>query len=396
MAKWCLLVIGVAVAEKCASNSERSETVPEKAVWESRHRDILDATLEEVSASYRGADLVDKLMNSSYDQYRIVVSSHRVYVHPALLNVDKSRKFVNMLAHMSEKLDDAIWLHDSGARGASMDNLPTTVIARKFSKRGILVPNPYFGKKRGLPKEWDKERSALRRASSSATRIPRVFWRGGVAHKYSCGRGEGNYARLQAISLTVCDPEHFDVRCQRGCGSTSNFSFDETCFERDEDIGLIALDDQYWPQDHYANYLFLLNLPGSTSGSYSRNLNHLWAAAGVVLMWQSEYVEWYYPALRHFQTHITVNKSTIKSAVELVLGDQGLSDGLREAARRVDAELVCGECIEGYVEKVVGMLHRHQLSVLHDGVREILERNNFTEIRAIEGTLKTRTIALPH
>ena len=37
----------------------------------------------------------------------------------------------------------------------------------------------------------------------------------------------------------------------------------------------------------YSKYKYVLNLPGSTLGGYSRNLNHLWAIGSVVLQWRS-------------------------------------------------------------------------------------------------------------
>lgn len=38
----------------------------------------------------------------------------------------------------------------------------------------------------------------------------------------------------------------------------------------------------------YTRYKYALNLPGSTHGSYSRNLNHLWALGGVLLQWRMD------------------------------------------------------------------------------------------------------------
>ena len=45
----------------------------------------------------------------------------------------------------------------------------------------------------------------------------------------------------------------------------------------------VAVKDSRWvePED-YARYKYVLNLPGQTSGSYSRNLNHLWAVGACV------------------------------------------------------------------------------------------------------------------
>ena len=41
-----------------------------------------------------------------------------------------------------------------------------------------------------------------------------------------------------------------------------------------------------------------MNLPGESSGSYSQNLNHLWACGSVVVFWRAKFVEWLFPALR--------------------------------------------------------------------------------------------------
>ena len=42
--------------------------------------------------------------------------------------------------------------------------------------------------------------------------------------------------------------------------------------------GNSAIVDTAWVEpEAYATHRYLLNLPGETSGSYSRNLNHLWA-----------------------------------------------------------------------------------------------------------------------
>ena len=45
---------------------------------------------------------------------------------------------------------------------------------------------------------------------------------------------------------------------------------------------LITAGDSTHRED-YTSYKYVLNLPGSTSGSYSRNLNHLWSLDSVVI-----------------------------------------------------------------------------------------------------------------
>ena len=48
-----------------------------------------------------------------------------------------------------------------------------------------------------------------------------------------------------------------------------------------------------------------------------RNLNHLWATRAVVLLWDSEIVEWYYPALEAGRTHLALNRSTCRVESQL-------------------------------------------------------------------------------
>merc|ERR550537_1320921 len=62
-----------------------------------------------------------------------------------------------------------------------------------------------------------------------------------------------------------------------------------------------------------AQWKYLMNLPGAQTGSYSRNINHLFLMNSAVMMWESKageglnYDEWYMPALKEGETHLTVN-----------------------------------------------------------------------------------------
>ena len=43
-------------------------------------------------------------------------------------------------------------------------------------------------------------------------------------------------------------------------------------------------DLKWFEAKDYAGFKYLLNLPGETAGSYSRNLNHLWAVGSALLL----------------------------------------------------------------------------------------------------------------
>merc|ERR1719487_568224 len=67
-------------------------------------------------------------------------------------------------------------------------------------------------------------------------------------------------------------------------------------------------------REMYCRWKYELNLPGSSTGSYSMNLNHLWLTGSVVLQWELEsgkgpnFEEWYYPGLTKDLTHLEVSK----------------------------------------------------------------------------------------
>ena len=123
----------------------------------------------------------------------------------------------------------------------------------------------------------------------------------------------GSFARLAAAAQTLAAPNEVDVKCishapPRPCALRKDPHFCDgvagappqnyteaiaAAVRRPEKITAKGPSNQV----DYAAYRFLLNLPGSTHGSYSWNLNHLWSLGSVVLQWDMDAVEFYYPAL---------------------------------------------------------------------------------------------------
>ena len=97
----------------------------------------------------------------------------------------------------------------------------------------------------------------------------------------------------------------------------------------------------------------MLNLPGSTSGSYSRNLNHLWSLDSVVLLWRDGVKEWYYPALEHGVTHLDVDKTDLVKAVRGLEADPGKASKLRKGAKRVEYAFTTPESLADYLIEVL-------------------------------------------
>ena len=131
----------------------------------------------------------------------------------------------------------------------------------------------------------------------------------------------------------------------------------------------------------------MLNLPGQTSGSYSRNLNHLWAVGSIVLLWDAKIVEWYYAALQAGITHLSVNASTAARVIDDL--DPTTIERLIEGAKKVQERLVCPDCIAHYLRRVVDAI-RERVSYRYvlddrDAILALAERaracRDFVEVR---------------
>ncbi|KAH8057642.1 hypothetical protein JL722_6730 [Aureococcus anophagefferens] len=126
----------------------------------------------------------------------------------------------------------------------------------------------------------------------------------------------------------------------------------------------------------FGRYQFQLNLPGSVSGSYSRNLNHLWLLGSVIAMWDAPYVEWYYPALAEGVTHLALNRSTALDAVRDV--PRRAVETMLRNARAVYDRLLCPDCLAAYMRTLVRKMRAYFRlgDVLDDParLRRVLER----------------------
>jgi len=281
--------------------------------------------------------------------------------------------------------------------------LPYLAIAKRYGydQCGILIPNCYFDSR-----DWDETVAGI--VNSNATKIPleakdkRVFWRGAIRNEMAVPKGRcvlegGNFARAEAVALSVAKPDLFDIKCQEKCTPRddvkmpcSEFTFDPTTRAALKKLKSIKSD--YVPRDDFGRYQYLLNLPGSVSGSYSRNLNHLWLVGSIVAMWDAPFVEFYYPALEEGDTHVAFDRTTAESTLKAVTPER--SERLLKNARRVGEELLCPDCLANYWRLVIAKMRAHfKLADVLDNrkfVRRLLARFNMTnrELIAFHATPK--------
>lgn len=202
-------------------------------------------------------------------------------------------------------LPDVVAAWDAGATGQRCEKLPAPCLAiakqAGFAARGVLVPNPYFAH----VGEWEKRCAAWREAIPAwPARDPRVFWRGSV--KPGCN--PGNVARLAALTFTAARDDLFDVRATSLDAPDPNTCAGFTAAMRALAAHSGAVRGAFVNASDFGRWRQYLNLPGTMGGSYSRNLNWLWPMRGVVHLWDSPAVEWYYPGLKAGATHGVVGR----------------------------------------------------------------------------------------
>lgn len=318
----------------------------------------------------------------------------------------EASKFLAMVAHTLTRggsPGNVALLHAAGAIGHCSyrydSNLvrrhPTEYVATTFAAKvspyskkgrcGDLVPNPAFvsetARAAGIVHAMDLGTASLRKEAGRhpwENRSDLVFWRGKlrIANK-TCDVEFGNFARFEAMTLTLRHPEQFDVKSsfpdevparwrnatwlhQSGCIDTTEVYGGKGRFKRvvwriDEAVDR----KKHFEKEDYARYKLLLNLPGGTSGFYSKNLNHLWATGGVVLQWNMTAREHYFAGLADGVSHAVVDVTTAETVAERILGNATLSAALREGAAAVSRDLVCPHCLTDYISETLRALREH-------------------------------------
>jgi len=293
---------------------------------------------------------------------------------------------------------------------------------------GILTPNPFFGHPAKWSQVFHQVRTAgLRRGINERNSSWRILYRGGLdyspstwcapaARNISCS---GSWPRLGAAALTCAEPRLFDIRLDNedfarfdipmllglNCTYTAKARWGlqatlaELAAREQQQKGRCCLCKngrsaytKSLKKQEYTYYPVVLNLPGSTTAHYSRNLNHLWATGGAVINWNRTppprnttaataaspstsaadatalFREWYYAGLVNRETHIEVGSIDELQSV----ADDLLRRGSRVAAERrerlsaaaglVAEHLVCPCCLIAHHSQMLDAMWAQQSS----------------------------------
>ena len=314
---------------------------------------------------------------------RILILNGRVFANNEGGKVQQHLAMVaRAVREKHSKVKNVAYLHNSEASGTCIQDkqgnlLPTTLIAKKYSSKecGVLVPNPYFGDL----DHWSNVAQLLEDASRKHPywkRDPRAFWRGHIRWRNKdCDHESGNIARFLGTLLTLRHPDQFDVKVRhleekKTLWSNASALHATKCKDgtkhpfRGIDDGLLGrlaeAQDVSWvdPVD-YARYKILAHFPGGTTGSYSRNLNHLWATGSTVMIWDHPAQEHYYAGLEEGRTHLVFNATNAVDVARKITGNQRLARRLRDGAAAVQKELVCADCLHGFLLETLKAFRAH-------------------------------------
>lgn len=243
----------------------------------------------------------------------------------------------SVLENVAADFPDATFDVFPGSAGTNVTDSPVLAIARKIggantTHGGILVPNPYFLGLRNWTHRTKLYGTASRRAQWQ-DRKGHAFWRGYIDSQQPAA-ADGNRERVECVSLNKV----------------------HRMFDMHANLAKIT------PPQQYCHNKYLLNLPGSKHGSYSRNLNHLWTSGSVVMMWEStpgqglNYEEWYYPALEKNVTHLVVNKDNLVQVVNDLRGNDLEAQRLGANGPLVHDAFLCPCCIADQFLRVFRLL----------------------------------------
>jgi len=243
------------------------------------------------------------------------------------------------------------------ARGDIAPLVPVLAIAASRSGQtpsAIRVPNMYFG---DMPTVQAKVQRTVESCSTRPfhQRIPQALWRGDSFAGHST---RFHHARNQALILQA-EASHENLTNIRLVQRPSECLSARLTIRRWQAHGLLPNevadrmvatdcgDDQFVGHEDFCEYRYLLNLPGSAAGSYSRNLQSLFATGSTVLHWDNDAVEWYYERLEHNVNYLVVDRDTLLPTIRKLNRNPGWAHSIASAGLDVlHRELAPGALVD--------------------------------------------------
>ena len=247
--------------------------------------------------------------------------------------------------------------------------LPSTRVTKAGDDAcGVVVPEGGHAAGRERP-------AAVQRSTVPyGRRRAKAFWRGRLVEP-----GDdpalcvGNRARAEGLSLTLREPDLFDVKALSISPAWGrNGSCLPAAYEtlrRTRSLRRVTeakRQNHFARYNHYVRYKMLLHFPDR--GGVGRP--GLWATDSVILRWThgAESHRYPGPGLKNGTTHLDVDLASAAAAARAVLRDESLAARLRAGAKSVAEDLACPDCVKRFRADALRKLRdRHlQHAVLDD------------------------------
>ena len=233
---------------------------------------------------------------------------------------------------------------------------------------GVVVPEGGHAAGRERP-------AAVQRSTVPyGRRRAKAFWRGRLVEP-----GDdpalcvGNRARAEGLSLTLREPDLFDVKALSISPAWGrNGSCLPAAYEalrRTRSLRRVTeakRQNHFARYNHYVRYKMLLHFPDR--GGVGRP--GLWATDSVILRWThgADANRYPGPGLANGTTHLDVDLASAAAAARAVLRDESLAARLRAGAKSVAEDLACPDCVKRFLADALRKLRdRHlQHAVLDD------------------------------
>mmetsp|Transcript_24131 Transcript_24131/g.74387 ORF Transcript_24131/g.74387 Transcript_24131/m.74387 type:complete len:496 (-) Transcript_24131:73-1560(-) len=270
---------------------------------------------------------------------------------------------------------------------------PELVVAKPggYVECGILVPGVVFVE----PKTALNRTERFRRVVSEESwkeRAPKAIWRGrsvdvDASSPLHCTVARSfARARLEVLALSRTTAKLFQCHCAVGepcdfhdgatCGKGRRLSSSPTNTKKyAAAMRDLASEDRSKHSKEALGLALLTKFKYVLSVPYDWRLNVLWTLGGVVLLWDSPLVEWYYPALQHDVTHWAVDLDTAPAAVDFLERTPDDVARLRRNALKLHNVLLCPDCATAFFGLVVNSLRRYFR--LYDVLDDHAKRSTF-------------------
>ena len=361
--------------------SATGQRTPAQRVYDELEAQV--AFFPQITTSAEAAQVVAETLSHPYGlallNGRVFARDHAGITRPYLRHL---RLLLDAAA--SHRAANVVLAHDSVADGCitacvgctpgsderylGIRALPSTRVTKSDDACGVVVPEGGHAAGRERP-------AAVQRSTVPyGRRRAKAFWRGRLVEP-----GDdpalcvGNRARAEGLSLTLREPDLFDVKALSISPAWGrNGSCLPAAYEalrRTRSLRRVTeakRQNHFARYNHYVRYKMLLHFPDR--GGVGRP--GLWATDSVILRWThgADANRYPGPGLANGTTHLDVDLASAAAAARAVLRDESLAARLRAGAKSVAEDLACPDCVKRFLADALRKLRdRHlQHAVLDD------------------------------